>query len=103
MNPAQELRIIAFRDGDIWVAQCLEHDIGTQAKNLNDLWAQLDLTIRAEIQDSMERDVEPFAGIGPAPTYFQKMWDTRSGSFKPVRPMEARVDGGVYYDVALSA
>lgn len=72
------LRIVVFQDDGLWVAQCLEHDIGAQAADVDTLMARLEVTIKAEARESMERGGKPFAGIAPAPDRFHKMWDRRS-------------------------
>ena len=94
------IRVIIFREGDFWVAQCLEYDIGTQAKDLDELQAQFELTFRVELKESVERNGEAFKGIPPAPPHFHKMWENRAGDLKPVheRPADLPI-----YDMALCA
>jgi hypothetical protein len=78
----ENLRVIVYRDGELYMAQGLEVDIATQAKDIPSLLARFDLTIDAECAMSKERGGEPFAGIGPAPNYFHGLWDKRSVSLK---------------------
>lgn len=80
----QQLRVVIFRDGDLWAAQCLEYDIGAQAHDLKDLQTRFVLTVKAEVQESVNRHGEPFKGIDPAPQHFHEMWEGRSGSFTPL-------------------
>jgi hypothetical protein len=72
----EPLRAVVFMDGDLWFAQCLEHDIGVQASNLHDLPKKLELTVAFEREESIRRHGEPFGGIPPAPARFQDMWET---------------------------
>lgn len=78
-----KIRIVLFKDGDTWCAQCLEYDIGAQATDLNDLPIRLSLAIQADLRESMDRHSEPFAGIDAAPQHFFDMWDRQSGAYHP--------------------
>jgi hypothetical protein len=60
------------------VAQCLEYDIATQARDLDALLLRLDRTINAEFA-ACERDSKtPKNCITPAPNYYWELWDKRS-------------------------
>ena len=76
------IRVIVFKDEGLWVAQCLEYDIGAQADDLDALSDRLLVTLKAEINESVERHGEPFAGIPPAPKRFHLMWDRRPRSIE---------------------
>ena len=71
-----KLRIVAFKDGDQWVAQCLEHDIATQAGDLDTLRSRMRLTLAAEAEASGIVEGNPFASIDAAPDYFQVLWNS---------------------------
>jgi hypothetical protein len=77
------IRVIVAREGDFWVAQCLEYDIGAQARDLDELRRRLQMAIQAEHDESMKRYGRAFAGIGQAPPYFHEQWDRRAGDFTP--------------------
>jgi hypothetical protein len=82
----------------MWVAQCLEYDIGAQAADLDTLRDRLEATVRAELLESVQRQKEPFAGIPPAPDRFHRMWDHRAQSFAPppwVMQEKLKVDVGL--------
>lgn len=70
------IRIVVYRDGEAWVAQCLEFDIGTQAESPNELRDRLDDVIAMEAAISAKYHGKPFAGIDPAPQRFFDMWDS---------------------------
>lgn len=72
------IRVIVFQDADLWVAQCLEHDIGAQAPDVDTLMTRLQVVMSAELKESVERHREPFAGIEPAPERFLQMWERRA-------------------------
>jgi len=68
------IRVIVFQEGGLWVAQCLEHDIGAQAADVDTLISRLEVALKAELKESM-RHGKPLAGIDPAPERFHRMWD----------------------------
>lgn len=76
------LRIVAFQDGDMWVAQCLEYDIATQADSMDTLVARMDDTLCAEAEYTNEQHGEPFAGLDPAPDLFNVMFETATAALK---------------------
>lgn len=78
-----EIRVVVFRDGDMWAGQCLEYDIGAQADSLEKLDRYLEIAIAATRRESRERNGKAFAGVPPAPEYFRKLWDRRAGNFMP--------------------
>jgi hypothetical protein len=103
MADAMKIRVIAFKDGDQWVAQCLEYDIAAQAADLETVHARLMMALDAERAESMRLHDKPFAGIDPAPQHFLDMWSRRSGVFNPRRPSDLKADGCVALDMALCA
>jgi hypothetical protein len=69
------IRVIAFKEGDVWVAQCLEFDIGAQAPNEVILRERLAAAVELEAEMSRQINGEAFAGIGRAPQKFFALWD----------------------------
>ncbi len=74
----KEVRVVVFREEDMYVAQCLEFDIATQAHDIEGVLDRLDLTIEAECQISLEATGKPLNGIAPAPIYFHQLWEKGS-------------------------
>jgi|GraSoiStandDraft_11_1057310.scaffolds.fasta_scaffold1097691_1 hypothetical protein len=74
----EHLRVIVYREGDVYVAQCLEHDIATQGSDIPAALERLDLTIDAECAISKETGGKAFERIPSAPNYFHTLWDKRS-------------------------
>ena len=74
----EHLRVIVYREGDVYVAQCLEHDIATQGPDIPAALERLDLTIDAECAISKEAGGKAFDRIPSAPNYFHTLWDKRS-------------------------
>lgn len=64
------LRIVTFKEGDIWVAQCLEHDVCVQASDLHTLRSRMEVAIQAE---------SPITNLPKAPSHFFELWDRKSG------------------------
>jgi hypothetical protein len=90
------IRVVVFKDDDVWVAQCLEYDIGAQAADIDTLNERLNVVLKAELKESIERHGKPFAGIEPAPQRFHTMWEHRVRSVAITPPAwlidKAKVD-----------
>jgi hypothetical protein len=101
MAEISQIRAILFREGDLWVAQCLEYDIGVQAPDLAQLSERLHIAIGAERKESIARNGTAFSGIDPAPHRFFEMWDHRGGEYRPAdREPE---NGSTHVQLALCA
>src|SRR5438270_10544232 len=74
MADNHQIRAVAFERGDHWVAQCLEYDIATQAKTLDDLLYELERILVAHLMGAEGAD--PFANIPKAPQRFWRMYET---------------------------
>ena len=79
---ADKIRVIFFKDGDLWCAQCLEYDIGAQAADLDTVRRRFDMALSIERKTSIELCGKPYAGIDPAPEHFHEMWEKRSREFQ---------------------
>jgi len=73
------LRIVAFKDGTKWAAQCLEVDVCVQADDFETLKSRMSLALRLYREESINRTGVAFQGIGPAPQMFQDLWAKRDG------------------------
>ena len=69
------LRIVIFRQGDWWVAQCLEHNLVTVVRELADIDAELQRFLTVQIAVSRDCGVEPFTGLPPARHRFWAMYE----------------------------
>jgi hypothetical protein len=72
------LRVVIFQEGDIWIAQGLEHDICAQGSDLDALRGRFVATLQAEIDHAREQGKRSLKDIGPAPEHFFQMWEERS-------------------------
>jgi hypothetical protein len=94
------IRVIVFREGDLYVAQCLEYDIATQSKSLESLIDRLELTLDAEFSLCDEVGVQAHKAIPPAPNYYHGLWDTRFALL--ARIDIPKPDGSQLFEVALA-
>ena len=70
MTKTQDLRIVVTKSDNMFVAQCLEYDICTQAPDMETLQDRMNCLIEVELSSGQH--------IDPAPERFHKMWDTTS-------------------------
>lgn len=100
MAQSINIRSVIFQDGDHWVAQCLEYDIGAQAADIPTLQARLRVALTAECEASLEAHGKPFAGIDPAPAYFHNLWNSCTSRLTPIDSLK---NDKVHLDLALCA
>jgi hypothetical protein len=74
MTQEKFARVIVFKDGDHFVAQCLEYDICAYAKDEESVKRRFVSIFGFERNLSIERNGSPFAGIDPAPKKFHDLW-----------------------------
>lgn len=74
----KKIRAIVFKEGDLYVGQCLEYDICAQAPDIEALLARLDLTVEAEFATCRQQGKTPRDLIAEAPAYYHDLWDKRS-------------------------
>jgi hypothetical protein len=72
MTPDYKLHAVVFQDGDWWVAQILEHNLATAARELQAIPSELERFLTVQIVGSLEAGVEPFGDLPRAP---QRFWD----------------------------
>jgi predicted urease superfamily metal-dependent hydrolase len=84
----ENIRVIFFKDGDLWCAQCLEFDIGAQGPDLDTARRRFKLALSIERKTSIELHGEAYAGIGEAPAHFHEMWEKRSREFETESSMK---------------
>jgi hypothetical protein len=87
------IKVLIFKEGDLWVAQGIERDICVQAYTLEDVQINFEVAVRleSECEGGIMR-------IPAAPEYFQEQWSRRAGTFTPVNSSHSRED--VEYGVA---
>jgi hypothetical protein len=71
-NQTTSIHVVVFEDRGWWVAQCLEYDLCTSSKNLNDLSRQIASQLRLQVALDRKRGRQPFEGLPPSP---EKFWN----------------------------
>lgn len=61
------VRVLIFKQEDMYVAQCLEHDIAVQADDIT--------TLQKRFETAMFCESDELANIEPAPQSFFDSWD----------------------------
>lgn len=79
---SESIRVVAFREGDMWVAQCLEHDISAQGCDFQTAMRRLTATVNCESQYTLKNHGAEFATIDPAPEVFFAMFDAAGDSLR---------------------
>ena len=68
------VRVLIFREGGAYIAQCLEYDISAFAPDKETLKRRFVNVFGMERNISLDRGGAPFVGIGTAPQHFHDMW-----------------------------
>lgn len=71
-DQATTIHVVVFEDRGWWVAQCLEYDLCTSSKELEDLPKQIASQLRLQVALDRKKGREPFEGLPRSP---QKFWD----------------------------
>lgn len=76
-------RVVVFKDGDTYVAQCLEHDICAQADDVKALRHRMQAAIDAERDYARTIGKNLTDTVSPAPKHFfamfEKAWGAEQG------------------------
>lgn len=88
---AQEFRVsvIIYPEGNVWIAQCLEYDIVSQGKTIQDVQDRLTRNIAATLSIYAENGRNALESIPSAPKKFWEMFERAtvrvSGRKRPMR------------------
>lgn len=95
----EAIRVVVFREGDLYVAQCLEFDIAAQGNDIESVLDRLELTLKEECALSLDGGGSidrPFTDIPAAPNFFHGLWAKGSYSITrkhlPVDTADVRID-----------
>jgi hypothetical protein len=69
------INAVAFPEGNLWIAQCLEYDFVSCAKTKDDLPAALLRQVLGQIRVDLDNGHEPFFGFKPAPARYWRMFE----------------------------
>lgn len=77
MVESVSIRAVVFQDGERWIAQCLEYDLCTSAKDRKELTRKLASQLRLQLMLDLAKGEKPFQALPRAP---QRFWEMYSGS-----------------------
>lgn len=83
-----KLHVVIFRSGEWLIAQCLEHDIATQARELKELIYEVERILSAHILVADKEGLEPFVNLPKAPRRFWQMYKDAIARLEPIRSIE---------------
>lgn len=75
------LRAVVFQESGWWIAQCLEHDLCTSAKDRKELTHKLVSQLRLQLLLDLVKGKKPFQDLPRAP---QRFWEMYSGASEEV-------------------
>jgi hypothetical protein len=67
------IRVLVLKDGDIFVAQCLEYDIAAQGRSEDEAKRRLLISLKAERAEARDRG-EAEITLAPAPKAFHAIY-----------------------------
>lgn len=77
MVESLSIRAVVFQEEDGWIAQCLEYDLCTSAKDRKELTRKLASQLRLQIVLDLAKGKKPFQDLPRAP---QRFWEMYSGN-----------------------
>lgn len=80
------VRVLLYREDDMWVAQCLEHDIAAQGKTLDEVQNKFHQTFIGQVILDLEAGKQPLKNVPKAPAEFLKMFENSSHRLKDPKP-----------------
>lgn len=75
MEVMYKFSILAFKECDQWVAQCLEYDLATQAESLPKLFLAVEQMVKGHFDACAAEGLEPLAHVPEAPAHFRDKWN----------------------------
>jgi hypothetical protein len=66
---------IVYRDGDWWIIRCLDYNLVTAARHLEEVPGELRRFLLVQIAASRQRGIEPFSGIPQASPKYWEMYE----------------------------
>jgi hypothetical protein len=89
------VNVLAFREGEFWVAQCIEFDIAARSDTLEKAMQAFGRVFTANLVVNDQLGRKALDGIPPAPTRFKHMFDSAKSVLdelpRPRRVAELRV------------
>jgi hypothetical protein len=76
------VRVVAFQENEMWIAQCVEYDICVQGKDLAQARRRMTVALTQEAVITTNKHGEPFKGLDAAPDYFDAMYAAAEASLE---------------------
>ena len=95
------LHVVVFHDGEWWIAQCLEYELCTAKKRLEELPAEIRRFLTVQILGSLELGIDPFSNLLPAPKRFWKMFEHAQAGWEI--PLATEVPPNVEVETRIAA
>lgn len=77
--PKYRIRAVIFRQGENWIAKCLEYGYVLQTRSrLEEVPGELKRALTRQIQVSLDLGIEPFTGFKPAARRYWEMYEQAS-------------------------
>ena len=86
------IRAVVFREGEWWIVQCLEYDLATQVRRLEDVPEEFRRLVQAQIAVNAAGGVESFHGFGRAPRKFWEMYERARSFVEPMGLEDSRIE-----------
>jgi hypothetical protein len=102
MKKSLTINVIAFQEGDVWIAQGVELDITARAKSPDAVPEAFSKAVAKTLLVSIGLSGKPFSGIGRAPKKFQDMFDKSLARLVPIAPLQFG-DDAAHVDIRLAA
>ncbi len=80
MPKETSLRIVVYKEDDMFIAQCLEYDICAQAKDRETLSERMEFLMECEMHEMEKTGQE----LDAAPAVFHNMWSKSNHAYKEV-------------------
>jgi hypothetical protein len=96
-----ELRVLVRREGEWWVAVCLDYFFATQARSLDEVKESFRQAYLAALLHAQEVGEAPFAHLNPAPPQYLEEYDRAEplGSMR-LDPVAAMATSAAFKQVA---
>lgn len=76
------VRVVAFQDSGMWIAQCVEYDICVQGADLAQAKRRMKVALDAEARFTESEYGEAFKNIDPAPDFYEAIYDSAEESLQ---------------------
>lgn len=74
-TPKKDIRVVALREGEWWVAVCLDYFIAAQARDESKLEDAFTQAFVAHVVHALQKHETPFGNLGPAPKRYHELYE----------------------------